>query len=69
MTAKKLIEHEKANWRTYADLAERCRSVPELLLKLDAYGKVWTRWDWVLFFKYLYVQNQRVSPSGWLSLN
>ena len=53
MTEEKIRQWERDHQATYVDLAEHCGSVPELLLKIEVYGQRWTKWDWVLFFKYL----------------
>ena len=37
----------------YINLANNCSSVAELLLKVAIYGKIWTSWDWAIFFTVL----------------
>ena len=56
MTADSIRRWELNHRSRYIDLAENCGSVPELMLKIDVYGQKWTKWDWVLFFKYLVCQ-------------
>ena len=57
MTAAQLKKWDTLKRSMYIDLVKTCGSVPELLIRLEIYGQKWTRWDWVLFFKYLYVHS------------
>ena len=47
-------EFLNANHRLYKDMIETCGSVPELLFRIEIYGRKWTQYDWVFFFQYLY---------------
>ena len=71
MTEEKIKQWEKDHCRIYTDLSESCGSVPELMLKIEVYGQKWTKWDWVLFFKYLvYIAgfSNRLYTTGYSSL-
>lgn len=53
MTDKILNEYYNKHKDTYMSLAKNCSSVPEILLKIEIYGKRWTQWDWVLLLSCL----------------
>lgn len=50
--------------RTYVELAEECRSVAELMLKIEVYGKKWTKWDWVMFMWHLSMSASCLDEEG-----
>lgn len=50
MTDKVLDDYYKKHYAMYHMFVTQTTSVPELLLKIEMYGKKWNRWDWVLLF-------------------
>ena len=50
MTEEVLRDYFDKHAGVYRRLANGCSSVPELLLKIDIYGRQWNQWDWALFF-------------------
>ena len=46
MNISVLNKYYNANRALYRSLVLECTSVPELVLKINIFGKKWSHWDW-----------------------
>lgn len=53
MNEKTLRRWYESRRAEYENLAAKCASVPELMLRIEVLGERWTAWDWALFMSYI----------------